>query len=183
MHRVAPRLTQNARELRNNSTHAERLLWLRLRQYRPRFTRQLVIDPYIVDLACRQVRLAIELDGGQHAELTAHYDRRRTEFLQTLGWTVIRLWNSEVEQDPDGAAQFVLNHCAERLGSTHPQPLPSREGRTRQPGRRLPLPAREGPGVGASASEPRAVKPPLPAREGPRVGASDSEPRPEGATR
>ena len=71
MRRVDPKLTRHARNLRNASTKAERMLWLRLRQYRPRFTRQLVVGPYIVDLACREARLVIELDGGQHAEATA----------------------------------------------------------------------------------------------------------------
>ena len=133
MRRVDPRLTENARALRHNSTRAERLLWLRLRQLRPRFTRQLVIGPYIVDLACREAKLAIELDGGQHAECTSDYDRRRTEFLEQRGWAVLRLWNNEVEQNPDKAAEFVLLACATRLGSTRPQPLPSREGRLRTP--------------------------------------------------
>jgi len=133
MKRIDPRLTQNAHDLRNNSTKAERLLWLRLRQYRPRFTRQLVIGPYIVDLACREAKLAIELDGSQHAEATTAYDRRRTAILEEHGWAVLRLWNNEVEQNPDGAAEFVLARCAERLdGATHPQPLPCREGRVRR---------------------------------------------------
>ena len=144
MRRVDLRLTQSARALRNGSTKAERLLWLRLRQYRPRFTRQLVVGPYIVDLACREARVAVELDGGQHAEQTADYDARRTAFLEDEGWMVVRLWNSEVVSNPDGAAEMVLQRCAERLGSTHPQPLPSRKGRARRPRSRPPLPPREG---------------------------------------
>ena len=133
MKRVPDQLTTFARDLRNNSTKAERLLWLRLRQYRPRFTRQLVIGPYIIDLACRQARLAIELDGSQHAE-AAQYDDRRTAWLEAQGWMVVRLWNNDVELNPDGAAEFILACCMERLGgATHPQPLPSREGRVRRP--------------------------------------------------
>ena len=133
MKRVPEYLTANARELRYNSTKAERLLWLRLRQYRPRFTRQLAIEPFIVDLACRQAKLAIELDGGQHAD-AVDYDNKRTRFLESQGWAVVRLWNNEVEANPDGAAEFVLMKCSERLGgATHPQPLPSREGRIRRP--------------------------------------------------
>jgi hypothetical protein len=57
---------------------------------------------------------------------------------------VVRLWNNEVVGNPDGAAELVLHHCAGRLGSTHPQPLPSREGRIRRPRTRTPLPSREG---------------------------------------
>ncbi len=139
MKRVDPQLTQNARRLRNNSTKAERLLWLRLRQYRPRFTRQLAVGTYIVDLACREAKLAVEVDGGQHAEKTLSYDARRTTFLEAQGWSVVRLWNNEVERNPDGAAELVLLRCAERLGgATHPRPLPSREGRKRRPLSRRP---------------------------------------------
>ena len=132
MKRVDEKLTNNARELRNNATEAERLLWLRLRVYRPRFTRQLAIGPYIIDIACREAKLAVELDGSQHID-AAVYDQRRTDFLCGEGWLVIRLWNNEVIVNPDGAAEHILLRCAERLGGTHPQPLPSREGRARRP--------------------------------------------------
>ena len=133
MKRIPEKLTIYARALRNSSTRAERLLWVRLRQYRPRFTRQLVVGPYIVDLACREVKLAIELDGSQHAE-AFEYDAKRTEFLEGQGWVVVRLWNNEVVENPDGAAEFILARCAARLnGVTHPQPLPSREGRVSRP--------------------------------------------------
>ena len=133
MKRVDPELTRRARDLRKNSTKAERLLWLRLRQYRPRFTRQLVVESYIVDLACRGAKLAVELDGSQHID-AAPYDQRRTAFLETAGWAVMRLWNDAVIQNPDGAAELVLERCAERLdGATHPRPLPCREGRKRKP--------------------------------------------------
>jgi len=90
--------------------------------------RQLVIDPYIVDLVCRDVKLAIELDGSQHADAQT-YDERH----------ICKAKNNEVEENPDGAAEFVLARCAERLdGATHPQPLPSREGRKRRPRLRKP---------------------------------------------
>ena len=133
MKRVDERLTANARELRNNATKAERLLWNKLSTYRPRFTRQLVVGHYIVDIACREAKLAIELDGSQHIEAAATYDARRTRFLEQEGWAVVRLWNNEVIANPDGAAERILQHCAQRLGGTHPQPLPSREGRIRRP--------------------------------------------------
>jgi len=132
MKRIDERLTTNARDLRNNATKAERMLWRRLSSFRPRFTRQLVIGPYIVDLACREAKLAIELDGSQHVD-AATYDTRRTHFLEQEGWVVVRLWNNEVLADPYGAAEHVLLRCAERLDGTHPQPLPSREGRIRRP--------------------------------------------------
>ena len=122
-------MTERARALRNSPTDAERVLWHLLSPYRPRFTRQLVVGSYIIDIACRSAKLAIEIDGSQHLE-QAGYDEARTAWLEDEGWRVVRLWNNEVLANPDGAARHVLAHAAECLGGTHPQPLPaSREGR------------------------------------------------------
>lgn len=135
MPRVPPRLTANARDLRRRATDAERILWNHLRSYRSRFTRQLVIGPYIVDLACREAKIAIELDGSQH--IGSARDVRRTAFLEGLGWRVIRFWNSEVTENSDGVAEAILVAVSERI-DTHPQPLPvPREGRKRRPRTRL----------------------------------------------
>jgi len=131
MKRVDPRHTAQARDLRANATPAERTLWRLLCRYRPKFTRQLPIGPYKADLANRQARLIVEFDGSQH--LDSKHDERRTRFLQLEGWTVIRFWNSEVGENPDGVAEAILPKAAECLGGTHPQPLPSREGRKRRP--------------------------------------------------
>jgi very-short-patch-repair endonuclease len=128
MRRIPDFLTANARALRNGQTDAERLVWRRISRYRPRFTRQLVIGPYIVDLACRSAKLAVEFDGAQHLE-TQNCDDRRTAFLTGSGWTVLRFWNNEVVDNPDGVVEAILLKTAECLGGTHPQPLPSREGR------------------------------------------------------
>jgi BirA family biotin operon repressor/biotin-[acetyl-CoA-carboxylase] ligase len=135
MPRVPPRLTANARDLRRRATDAERILWNRLRAYRPRFTRQFVIGPYIVDLACREARIAIELDGSQHVDSAR--DVSRTAFLEGLGWRVMRFWNSEVAENSDGVAEAILAAVSERI-ETHPRPLPvSREGRSRRPRTRV----------------------------------------------
>jgi very-short-patch-repair endonuclease len=131
-HRVDPRLTARARELRNNPTPAELAIWQRISRYRPAFTRQLVEAPFIIDLACRRAKLAVEIDGSQHLD-AVDADARRKRFLEAQGWRVIRLWNSEVLSNPDGAVRHILERAAECLGGTHPQPLPFREGRERQP--------------------------------------------------
>jgi very-short-patch-repair endonuclease len=128
MHRIPPDLTMRARSLRNGQTEAERRVWQQISRYRPRFTRQLAIGPYIVDLACRSAKLAVEFDGSQHLE-AQDYDERRTSFLATQGWTVVRFWNSEVVDNLDGVVDTILAKTAEYLGGTHPLPLPSREGR------------------------------------------------------
>jgi very-short-patch-repair endonuclease len=132
MRRIPPEMTERARQLRRDATPAERKLWKLLSSYRPRFTRQLVVGPYIVDLACREAKLAIELDGSQHLA-QQEYDGKRTAYLERMNWRVIRLWNSEVMNNPEGAAEYLLAQAAECLGGTHPQPLPSREGRVRAP--------------------------------------------------
>jgi len=136
MPRVSPLLTQRARALRNNATPAERIIWRLISSYRPRFTRQLVMGDYIVDLACREAKLAVEFDGSQH--LDSAYDAQRTAFLQSLGWQVVRFWNLEVIDNPAGVAEAILGKVADTLEPTHPQPLPSREGRVRKPRSRVP---------------------------------------------
>lgn len=130
--RIDPALTARARELRNNPTETELVVWHLISCYRPSFTRQLVVAPFIIDLACRQARLAIEFDGSQHIA-DAQKDERRSAYLRANGWRLIRFWNSDVLGNPEGAIQFILAQAAECLGGTHPQPLPSREGRERRP--------------------------------------------------
>jgi very-short-patch-repair endonuclease len=131
MHRrIDKRLTDRARALRNDATPQERAMWRLLSRFRPKFTRQLSIPPFTVDLACREARLIVEIDGSQHIDCAA--DEVRTRELKSEGWTVIRFWNSEVNENPEGVAQAILQRAAECLGGTHPQPLPSREGRPRR---------------------------------------------------
>ena len=105
-------------------------MWRLLSRFRPKFTRQLPIGGYFADLACRKARLVVEIDGGQHAESVL--DARRDRYLQAKGWTVFRVWNSDVRDNPTGTAEAILAKAAECLGGTHPQPLPSREGRSRR---------------------------------------------------
>ena len=126
MPRVPPEMTQRARELRNHPTDAEIAIWHKDAYFRPRFTRQLVVERYIVDLACREVRLAVEFDGSQH--IGSAYDTKRTRRLEALGWTVIRFWNSDVAHNANGVAETILAKVIDLQRPTHPQPLPSREG-------------------------------------------------------
>jgi very-short-patch-repair endonuclease len=132
MWRVEHDNTQRARRLRNNATRHERKLWSLISRLRPKFTRQLPIGPYTADFACRQAKLVVELDGGQHAE--SQSDRIRDNYLKSEGWTVLRIWNNELDGSPDGVFRLITDRAAECLGGTHPQPLPSREGRTRRRG-------------------------------------------------
>jgi very-short-patch-repair endonuclease len=129
--RIPKYLTDNARALRNEATPQERALWKLLSRYRPKFTRQLSLTPrYVADLANRQAKLIVEIDGSQHIDSVK--DAARTRVIEAEGWTVIRFWNSEVDESSEGVAEAILLKAAECLGGTHPQPLPSREGRPRR---------------------------------------------------
>ena len=123
--RTTPELTRSARALRTNATDSERLLWSHLRHIRPRFTRQFAVSHYILDFACRSLRIAIEVDGGQHALRNAE-DDARTAYLACDGWKVLRFWNNDVLSNIDGVMQDILTAVSRE--ATHPQPLPSREG-------------------------------------------------------
>lgn len=81
-----------ARELRRNMTQEERRLWYDfLRSYPVRFFHQKVLGSYLVDFYCARARLAIELDGSQHAQPDAVLcDAERTAFLQSYGLQALR---------------------------------------------------------------------------------------------
>ncbi len=92
------RLTASSRRLRKEMTAEERKLWhLCLKTLPYRFRRQKVIENYIVDFYCANIKTAIEIDGSQHYEETnAKNDEKRTEYLNSLGITVLRYSNYEI---------------------------------------------------------------------------------------
>ena len=117
-HEVTKTKRINAKRLRKDMTDAERLLWQELRAHRLMglsFRRQLPVGKYIVDFACPQQKLIIELDGGGHSEdAQMRHDAVRTKFLETEGWTVIRFWNDEVTNNLSGACDHILGYLAEK---------------------------------------------------------------------
>jgi len=91
-------------------TDAERKLWYALRHKAlggARFRRQVPIGNYIVDFCCLRSKLIVEVDGGQH-EQQRRYDEARTRFLESRGFRVLRLWNTDVLQNIEGAVEFIL---------------------------------------------------------------------------
>ena len=98
------------RRLRRNSTDAEMRLWLSLRDRRLngfKFVRQEAIDDFIVDFVCREKKLIIEVDGGQHAESPA--DRARDARLEAEGYRVLRFWNSDVLGNRHGVLTVIAS--------------------------------------------------------------------------
>ena len=103
-------LRERARQLRRNSTEAERLLWskLRARQLNSvKFKRQVPIAGYVVDFVALERKLVIEVDGGQHQERIAA-DRERTATLEKSGFHVVRFWNNDVLSNPAGVLDAIL---------------------------------------------------------------------------
>ncbi len=104
-------LTAKARELRCNLTPQEKILWniLKNRQfYGYRFLRQYIIGNYIVDFICKEKHIIIEIDGGQHnKEKDIVYDTKRTKYLNSKGYQVIRFWNNDIDNNIEGVYKIL----------------------------------------------------------------------------
>ena len=96
-----PELVEKARQLRLNSTPAEKRLWKYIRKKHIHgfdFDRQKPIDSFIVDFYCKKLMLAIEIDGYSH-NFKFKYDETRQKRLEFLGIKVIRFSEKEVLTD------------------------------------------------------------------------------------
>jgi len=123
--RPSPNQRQFAQQLRSELTDCEHLLWQRLRNRQlagKKFRRQYPCPPYVLDFYCAELRLAVELDGGQHYLKSGQLkDRQRDEYLAGLGIQVARFSNRDVLMNLDGVLAEIL-----RLVDNpppHPSPL------------------------------------------------------------
>lgn len=102
-----------SQELRKNTTDAEKLLWYYLKDRQMlnvKFRRQAPIGDYIVDFISFEEKLVIELDGGQHNEnKNIAYDKKRTEFLNSAGYRVLRFWDNEIFENMKGVLETIYN--------------------------------------------------------------------------
>ncbi|MCA6119028.1 endonuclease domain-containing protein [Bradyrhizobium sp. WSM 1738] len=108
-------------------TDAETKLWLALRRAQLNgfsFRKQHPVGPFIVDFYCPPLRLAVEVDGGQHAEQMKEADDRRTQWLAERGVTVVRYWNNDVLLNLEGVLSDLLAHT-ERLAQAAATPTPT----------------------------------------------------------
>ncbi|MGQ3891356.1 endonuclease domain-containing protein [Legionella sp. CNM-4043-24] len=104
-------MRNHALNLRKNMTDAESRIWYYLRNRRLagyKFVREYVIGSYIADFVCREKKLIIEIDGGQHMSAVT-YDLQRTRALETIGYQVLRVWNNEVYENIQGVMEGILN--------------------------------------------------------------------------
>ena len=119
------------RELRKFATDAEKRFWSVLRGRRLdgwKFRRQTWIGTYIVDFVCIEAGVVVEADGGQHAD-AVDYDTRRSAWLASEGFRVLRFWNNDVLTNTDGVLRSVLAalretpHPPTRIAAGGPLPL------------------------------------------------------------
>ena len=106
------------RRLRKKATDAERRLWSMVRGRAMaglRFFRQYGVGPYVLDFYCPERRLAVEVDGGQHADShSEQHDADRERYLNQLGIRVIRFWNNDVLQNTEGVVQRIREEAEKR---------------------------------------------------------------------
>jgi very-short-patch-repair endonuclease len=115
--------TARARGLRRDPTDAEALRWYLLRERFPdhHFRRQAPIRSFHPDFVARRAKLVVEVDGSQHG---GPEDLARTALIEAEGYRVLRFWNNDILQNPDGVLVVIAEALNQR--SPPPNPPPSR---------------------------------------------------------
>jgi very-short-patch-repair endonuclease len=117
--------TARARNLRKQFSDAENIIWFYLRNRRfhdLKFRRQYSIGQYFIDFYCPQLKLGIEVDGGQHYSLEGElHDRKRNSFLKSKGITLFRYSNHEVIKNTKNVIEDMLNRI--KIINSSPYPL------------------------------------------------------------
>jgi very-short-patch-repair endonuclease len=104
-----------AQQLRKSPTDAARRLWqhLRLRQLGGhKFRRQHPLGQYLVDFICLEIRLIIEIDGGQH-NAQDDYDAERSAWIENQGFCVLRFWNDQVFREIEAVKEVIWRALAQ----------------------------------------------------------------------
>ena len=107
-----------AKQMRSNMTNEEKILWNILRAkrfYGYKFKRQVLIGNYIADFVCYGAKIIVEIDGGGHNTYDKiNADNIRTQYLEGLGFKVIRFWNNEIQSNIDGVCELLLKELKSR---------------------------------------------------------------------
>jgi len=101
----------------------ERRVWYRLRGRRLagfKFRRQLPIGPYFADFVCLSARLVVEIDGGEFHE--SESDRRKTRYLESKGFRVMRFPASDTDQGLDDVIESIFWELDDCRSPTSPPP-------------------------------------------------------------
>jgi very-short-patch-repair endonuclease len=81
-----------------------------------KFIRQHPVGPFTVDFLCRETALVIEVDGATHSEdRDMEYDQRRTEFLKSQGYRVLRIQNDDIYHRFDDVMDMILLALADKV--------------------------------------------------------------------
>ena len=108
------RSKQHAKGLRKDLTTAEELLWHELRAKRlggHKFRRQHPVGDYIADFACIKAKTIIEVDGATHStDAEREYDEKRTQYLESQNWKVIRISNEDIYKHRDDVLDHIYAH-------------------------------------------------------------------------
>jgi very-short-patch-repair endonuclease len=130
---LPPDILAFARSLRGQHTDAEQVMWRVLRNRRfldLKFRRQHSFPPYILDFYCDDLKLAVELDGGQHNTDTGlSRDEGRSIYLRSRGVQVVRYWNHDVLGKLETVLEDLMLQIQSRRAPSPPAPLPEGEGR------------------------------------------------------
>lgn len=113
--RTTAEVQLRAKELRQEQTSIEDLLWKKLRNRQLhgfKFRRQAPLGPFIADFYCAVCRLVIEIDGGIHLAQTGQ-DQQRTQQFEAYGYRVIRFRNEAIEQNMPVVIEGILRACLE----------------------------------------------------------------------
>ena len=133
MRRALPeRVLALCREMRQNPTTGEAMLWrlLRNRRLELKFRRQHPLGRYILDFYCHEARLAIEVDGGGHAEPDQQrQDAQRDEALRSMGIRVLRFWNRDVLTNTEGVLATIWHTLTPALSQGERETPTSPSGR------------------------------------------------------
>jgi very-short-patch-repair endonuclease len=112
-------LRRFSKQMRREPTPAESSLWVLLRNRRLvgyKFRRQHSFGQYILDYYCPAARLVIELDGDTHASPEGkENDAERQRYLKVRGIEIIRFWNTEVSENPEGVLTLIAEVCQARV--------------------------------------------------------------------
>jgi len=110
-----PKLKENARELRKAGNVSEILFWKQVSNKKflsLDFHRQKIIGNYIVDFYCPELDLVVEIDGSTHED-KIEYDRKREEYLRSLGLNIIHFPDREIKKDLCNVMEYLQEYCEE----------------------------------------------------------------------